>query len=90
VVGLSSLSGYTKSMKTAISIPDDIFAEAEELARRLSMSRSKLYSRAVREYVARHSADQVTEKLDLLVEEGRIDSSFATAAGRQTLERSEW
>ena len=77
-------------MKTAISIPDDIFAEAEELARRLSMSRSKLYSRAVREYVARHSADQVTEKLDLLVEEGRVDSSFATAAAPQTLERSEW
>ena len=87
---MSPLSGYTKSMKTAISIPDVIFAEAVELARRLSTSRSELYSRAVREYVARHSADQVTEKLDLLVEEGCIDSSFATAAARQTLERSEW
>ena len=87
---MSPLSGYTKSMKTAISIPDDIFAKAEELAHRLSTSRSELYSRAVREYVARHSADQVTETLDLLVEEGRVDSSFATAAARQTLERSEW
>ena len=87
---MSSLSGYTKSMKTAISIPDDIFAKAEELARRLSTSRSELYSRAIREYVARHSADQITEKLDRLVEEGPIDSSFATTAARQTLERSEW
>ena len=77
-------------MKTAISIPDDIFAKAEELARQLSTSRSELYSRAVREYVARHSADQVTEKLDLLVEEGHMESSFAVAASRQTLERSEW
>ena len=77
-------------MKTAISIPDDIFAKAEELARQLSTSRSELYSRAVREYVARHSADQVTEKLDLLVAEGHIESSFAVAAARQTLERSEW
>ncbi len=90
VVSVSPFPGYTRSIKTAISIPDDIFAEAEELARRLSKSRSELYSRAVREYVARHSADQVTEKLDLLVEEGRVDSSFATAAARQTLERSEW
>ena len=87
---MSPLSGYTRSMKTAISIPDDIFAKAEELARRLSKSRSELYSRAVREYVARHSADQVTEKLDLLVAEGRVDSSFATTAARQTLKRSEW
>ena len=77
-------------MKTAISIPDDIFAKAEELARRLSTSRSELYSRAIREYVARHSADQVTEKLNLLVEESHIDSSFATTVARSTLERSEW
>lgn len=77
-------------MKTAISIPDDIFVKAEELARRLSTSRSELYSRAVREYLARHSVDQVTEQLDLLVEEGHIDSGFAAASARQTLESSEW
>ena len=77
-------------MKTAISIPDDIFAKAEELARRLSTSRSELYSRAIREYVAKHSSDQITEKLDLLVEADHIDSSFATAGARQILERSEW
>jgi len=82
--------GYTFGMKTAISIPDDIFAKAEELARQLSTSRSELYSRAIREYVARHSGDQVTEKLDLLITEGNMDSSFAVAASRQTLERSEW
>jgi metal-responsive CopG/Arc/MetJ family transcriptional regulator len=36
-------------MKTAISIPDDVFAAAERLARRLKKSRSELYSRALRE-----------------------------------------
>ncbi len=50
------LVGYTKSMKTAISIPDDVFKVAERLARRTKKSRSQLFSDAVREYVARHAA----------------------------------
>jgi predicted transcriptional regulator len=77
-------------MKTAISIPDELFAQADDLAHRLNKSRSELYSRAVQEYVARHSPDQVTASLDLLVEEVGIDSGFATRAARQTLESSEW
>ncbi len=78
-------------MKTAISIPDDVFTDAEKLARELKQSRSQLYSRAVREYVARHSADSVTAALDAVcAEETVADSGFATAAARHTLERSEW
>jgi len=78
-------------MKTAISIPDELFTEADELARELKQSRSQLYSRAVREYVARHSSDSVTSALDALcVSESGTDSGFAVAAGRRTLERSEW
>ena len=56
-------------MKTAISIPDDLFADAEELARELKKSRSRLYGDAVREYVARHSAESVTEALDRVCDE---------------------
>jgi len=78
-------------MKTAISIPDDVFTEAEALARELKQSRSQLYSRAVREYVARHSSDSITASLDALcVGEVGADHDFATAAGRRILERSEW
>jgi predicted transcriptional regulator len=84
-----TLSGYTLGMKTAISIPDDVFSEADQLARETKQSRSQLYTRAVREYVARHSADSVTAALDALVV-GEPDSGFATAAGRSILERSEW
>jgi metal-responsive CopG/Arc/MetJ family transcriptional regulator len=76
-------------MKTAISIPDDVFTEADELARELKQSRSQLYTRAVREYVARHSADSVTAALDALVV-GESETTFATAAGLSILERSEW
>jgi predicted transcriptional regulator len=83
--------GYTNGMKTAISIPDDVFADAERLARTLKKSRSELYSRAVREYVARHSVDQVTATLDSICQEGepQVDA-FAKAAARRTLEHSEW
>lgn len=77
-------------MKTAISIPDDLFAQADNLARRLNQSRSELYSRAVREYVSRHSPDDVTESLDLVVKETGADNAFASRAARDTLERSEW
>ena len=77
-------------MKTAISIPDDVFAEAERLARRLKKSRSELYSRALREYVARHGADHVTETLDSLYADTQPEKSFTAAAARRTLRRSPW
>ncbi len=51
-------------MKTAISIPDDIFASADRLAKRLKMSRSKLYARAVQRYVTEYRHTGVKEKLD--------------------------
>ncbi len=78
-------------MKTAISIPDDLFEDAERLARTLKKSRSRLYGDAVREYVARHAADEVTEALDqvLGILASREDGFATTAAGR-TLTRSDW
>lgn len=78
-------------MKTAISIPDDVFEEAERMARRLKKSRSELYSRAVAEYVARHGAEQVTEAMDRVwTELGPEPIEFANAAARRILERTEW
>ena len=55
-------------MKTAISIPDDTFEAAENLARRIGMSRSELYATAVAEYLARHRAAGVRERLDAVYE----------------------
>ncbi len=83
--------GYTPGMKTAISIPDDVFEDAERLARALKKSRSQLYSHALREYVARHAADRVTEALDRICADGPPgDDDFARAAARRTLRRSQW
>jgi metal-responsive CopG/Arc/MetJ family transcriptional regulator len=77
-------------MKTAVSIPDEVFAEAERLARRLKKSRSELYSRALREYVARHGAEHVTDALDKLCAEIPLEKNFATTAARRALRRSSW
>lgn len=78
-------------MKTAISIPDAVFEDAERLAKRLKRSRSDLYSRAVSEYVARHTLDQVTAAMDeaLAAVDEPVDP-FATNAARRTLRRTEW
>ncbi len=51
-------------MKTAISLPDALFASAESLAERLSVSRSELYATAVAEYVAKHRDAEVTARLN--------------------------
>jgi metal-responsive CopG/Arc/MetJ family transcriptional regulator len=55
-------------MKTAISIPDDIFQSAEQLARRLGVSRSELYVQALKSYLQAHHEDQVTATLNTLYE----------------------
>ncbi len=78
-------------MKTAVSIPDEVFREAEVLARRAKRSRSEVYARALREYLARHSPDRVTEAMDRALDE--VDEprdKFASRAARRTLERTEW
>lgn len=77
-------------MKTAISIPDDVFRAADELARKLSQSRSQLYSCAVREYVARHSEVSITAALDAIYAGEEATDEFLLRAAADALERSEW
>src|SRR6266850_901662 len=87
---LDSLSpaGYTPGMKTAVSIPDDVFQKAERLARRMKKSRSELFSNALAEYVARHAPDHVTEAMDqVCAEVGAEPDPFVAAASRRVLER---
>ena len=78
-------------MKTAVSIPDEIFEKAERLARRSKRSRSELFSAALSEYVARHAADEVTEAMDRVCAAlAEQEDTFVTVASRRVLERSEW
>jgi metal-responsive CopG/Arc/MetJ family transcriptional regulator len=78
-------------MKTAVSIPDDLFEGAERLARRTKKSRSRLFRDALKEYLARHTPDQVTEAMNrALVELGDTHDDFVSSSARSILERSEW
>ena len=78
-------------MKTAVSIPDEIFHAAEALARRGHKSRSRIFSEALMEYVARHSPDSVTEAVDRLCEQATgADYAFAAVAASRVLKCSEW
>jgi len=78
-------------MKTAISIPDELFEGAENLARRTKKSRSRLFRDALQEYLARHTPDQVTQAMNhALAELGTNDDPFISKAARRVLERSEW
>ena len=78
-------------MKTAISIPEPVFRSAETLARRLKMSRSQLYTKAVAEFVARHRRSQLTNKLDEVYSD--VDSGLDEVSRelqRRSLPDEEW
>ncbi len=80
-------------MKTAVSVPDDVFQKAEHLARREGRSRSEVYSAALREYVARHAPDEVTESIDRAMADLGDDAGpdgFLRAATSASLAASEW
>ena len=51
-------------MKTAISLPDKLFQEADEFARQAGVSRSELYATAIAEYLLRRNEAVVTARLD--------------------------
>lgn len=86
---LHSYRGYTSSMKTAISIPDALFEQAEQLARRLQVSRSQLYANALRAFVAGHDESAKRRRLDeLYAEESSALPPGAAQAQARTV--SEW
>ena len=77
-------------MKTAVSIPDDVFEKAERLARRAKRSRSEVFTAALREYVARHSPEEITEALNRAFPTPEKPDKFVREAARRILERTEW
>ena len=75
-------------MKTAISIPDEVYRAADQAAERLGWSRSQLYTRAVREFLERQGQDPVTSALDSLADE--LDSVETTAPGGALGDSGAW
>lgn len=83
--------GNAKGMKVAVSIPDDVFAEAEALAKQLKCSRSKIYSRALGEFLGTHAPDRVTERMNDVVRDVGIEpDAFSVAVARRVLRKTGW
>jgi len=71
-------------MKTAISLPDDLFRSADALAARLGVSRSQLFATALAEYLAKHQTRKLTDRLNEVygTESGRLNPAIRRAQGR--------
>ncbi len=80
-------------MKTAISIPDSIFEEAERLAKSRGWSRSELYANAVSAYVNSERFSGVRERLDVVYGQNTDDSAIEpllVRAQAQSLPKEKW
>jgi metal-responsive CopG/Arc/MetJ family transcriptional regulator len=78
-------------MKTAISIPDDLFDRVEEFARDSGKSRSQVYREALAEYLLRRDTRGLTQAMDeALAEIDETSNEWLAEAGREVLEQSEW
>lgn len=78
-------------MKVALSIPDDLFASAETLRKRMDVSRSRLYATALSDFIAKHRGGKITDQLNAVYnsEDSRLDTRL-TRAQRRSLGRETW
>ncbi len=78
-------------MKTAVSIPDSLFKEAERLSKRLRIPRSRLYAKALKAYLERQRSKSIREALDAVYanENSELDPGLAAAA-YHVLSKEKW
>ena len=75
--------GHTRGMKTAVSLPDELFVKVEKTAERLGISRSRLFALALEEYLLERQPEEITRALNELYE-SEPSSVDAIVAGMQT------
>ncbi len=83
--------GYTVNMKTAISIPDNLFRAVDQYAKSHGFSRSKLFAEAVAEYLKQHPADHITKQLNEVYssEPTELNETLSTMQF-SSIEKEEW
>ena len=82
----SVIPGYTRDVKTAISLPDDTYEQASRRAAELGISRSEFFARAARRYLDELASHSLTQQIDEALQTADDDSSgAAAAAGRRYL-----
>ncbi len=75
-------------MKTAVSIPDAVFREAELVAEHLGLNRSQLYSRALQKFLEQQEHDPVTASLDALADD--VTAQATLNPGRALIDGGTW
>jgi metal-responsive CopG/Arc/MetJ family transcriptional regulator len=78
-------------VKIVVSMPDDLFRLAEATARRLRVSRSELYAKAIAEYLRRQHGNAITERLNDVYSRhpAKLDSAL-NRAQLKSLEKNRW
>ena len=78
-------------MKTAVSMPDDLFRLAEAAARRLKVSRSELYATAISEFLDRQQGTAITQRLNEVYSRhpAKVDSGLHRAQ-LKSLAKDSW
>ncbi|WNZ25550.1 hypothetical protein HJG54_23675 [Leptolyngbya sp. NK1-12] len=78
-------------MKTAISLPDSVFEQAEILAQQLGLSRSELYTKALQAYLKKYNRDQILLKLNQVYAKESSDLDPVIAKMQfMSLPREDW
>lgn len=78
-------------MKTAISVPEDVFQLSESLAKKLKVSRSKIFAMGVKKLAEEYDDDQITRKLDeFYVKEPAEIDPVVTKIAMMSLPKDEW
>lgn len=78
-------------MKTAISVPDEIFRAVEAQAKRLKLSRSEFFARAAARFLQDLEADRLKTSYDeAFADDDATDARFRRRAGRAALLSVEW
>jgi len=78
-------------MKTAVSLPDELFRQAEAAAQSLRVSRSQLYATAIAEFLERQQTNTITERLNQVYSRrsAKVDPALHRAQ-LKSLEKDSW
>lgn len=86
------IPSYTRAMKTAISMPDEVYEQVNDYARRHALSRSEVFVIAARELLDAESRADLTARINeaLFNADPGPDAEFMQEAARRTFEANEW
>ncbi len=78
-------------MKTAVSLPDDVFRNAERYAHKMGKSRSQLYGEALRQYLLQHAPDAITDAMNSVCDQvNQKEDAPLQRATRKLLRSESW